>query len=121
MGVQLILLEHPTPIKDIECLKAGACDVILLPLDDRAANVADFSSPDMQFEYTFLVPAGSSMRNFADVDRAGVRIAVVRNHASTNAQIPLLKQAVRGDPRCHVQPVLRWTSKRDGISPSHAS
>jgi hypothetical protein len=47
----------------------------------------------MQFEYTFLVPAGSSMHNFADVDRVGVTIAAVRNHASTNALIPLLKQA----------------------------
>jgi polar amino acid transport system substrate-binding protein len=93
MGVQLVLLEHPTPIKDIGCLKAKACDVILLPHEDRAADVADFSSPYMQFEYTFLVPAGSSMHNFADVDRAGVTIAAVRNHASTNALIPLLKQA----------------------------
>ena len=54
MGVQLVLLEHPTPPKDIECLKAGACDVIFLPFDDRAANVGDFSSPYMQFEYTLL-------------------------------------------------------------------
>jgi polar amino acid transport system substrate-binding protein len=47
----------------------------------------------MQFEYTFLVPAGSSMQNVAEVDLAGVTIAAVRNHASTNALIPLLKQA----------------------------
>ncbi len=93
IGVQLVLLEHPTPPKDIECLKAGACDVIFLPFDDRAANVGDFSSPYMQFEYTFLTPAGSSIRRFADADRKGVRIAAVRNHASTNTLIPLLKQA----------------------------
>jgi polar amino acid transport system substrate-binding protein len=93
IGIQLILLEHPTPPKDIECLKAGACDVIFLPFDDRAANVGDFSSPYMQFEYTLLAPAGSSIRRFADADRTGVRIAAVRNHASTNTLIPLLKQA----------------------------
>jgi polar amino acid transport system substrate-binding protein len=93
IGVQLVLLEHPTPPKDIECLKVGACDVIFLPFDDRAANVGDFSSPYMQFEYTFLTPAGSSIRRFADVDRKGVTIAAVRNHASTNTLIPLLKQA----------------------------
>jgi polar amino acid transport system substrate-binding protein len=93
IGVELVLLEHPTPPKAIECLKAGACDAIFLPRDDRAAGVADFSAPYMQFEYTFLVPAGSSIRRFADADRSGVRIAAVRNHASTNALIPLLKQA----------------------------
>src|SRR5262249_16958495 len=54
---------------------------------------ADFSAPYMQFEYTLLVPAGSSIHRFSDADRSGVRIAAVRNHASTNALIPLLKQA----------------------------
>jgi polar amino acid transport system substrate-binding protein len=93
IGVQLVLLEHPTPLKDIECLKAGLCDVIFLPLDDRAANIGDFSSPYMQFEYTLMVPAGSPIRHFADADRAGTKIAAVRNHASTNTLMPLLKHA----------------------------
>lgn len=93
IGVELVLLEHPTPPKAIECLKAGECDAIFLPRDDRAAAVADFSNPYMQFEYTLLVPAQSSIRRFADADRSGVRIAAVRNHASTNALAPLLKQA----------------------------
>jgi len=39
------------------------------------------------------VPAGSSIRHLADADSAGVRIAAVRNHASTNALVPLLKRA----------------------------
>jgi polar amino acid transport system substrate-binding protein len=93
IGVEPVLVEHPTPIKDIECLKARECDVILLPFDARAADVGDFSSPYMQFEYTLLVPAGSSIRRFEDADRAGVRIAAVRNHASTNTLAPLLKRA----------------------------
>src|SRR3954453_3912431 len=89
IGVELVLLEKPTSSKVIECLKAGECDAIFLPRDDRAAGVADFSAPYMQFEYTLLVPAGSSIRRFSDADRGGVRIAAVRNHASTNALIPL--------------------------------
>jgi polar amino acid transport system substrate-binding protein len=93
IGIELVLIEHPTPPKAIECLKVGACDAIFLQRDDRAAAVADFSAPYMQFEYTLLVPAGSSIRRFADADRSGVKIAAVRNHASTNALISLLKQA----------------------------
>ncbi len=46
-----------------------------------------------QFDYSFLVPAGSSLRQFADVDRAGIRIAVVRNHASTMALTRMVKHA----------------------------
>src|SRR5262245_20826763 len=93
IGVRLVLVEHPTHPKDIECLTSGACDLIFLPYDDRAANLGDFSSPYMQFEYTLLTPAGSPIRRFADADRVGVRIAAVRNHASTNTLVPLLKQA----------------------------
>ena len=93
IGVQLVLIEHPTPPKAIECLKAGGCDLMFLPLDSRAANVGDFSSPIFLFEYTLLVPADSSIRSVADADRPGIRIAAVRNHASTMTLTPLLKQA----------------------------
>jgi polar amino acid transport system substrate-binding protein len=91
--VELVLLQHPTPPAAIECLKALVCDAIFIPRDDRAADVADFSAPYMQFEYTLLVPAGSSIHRYSDADRGGMRIAAVRHHASTNALLPLLKQA----------------------------
>jgi polar amino acid transport system substrate-binding protein len=93
IGVQLVLLEHATPPLAVECLKAGSCDLLFLPFDARAANAGDFSPPIFQFEYTLLVPAVSSIRNVADADRPGTRIAAVRNHASTMTLIPLLKQA----------------------------
>ena len=93
IGVQLVLLEHATPPKAVECLKAGACDLLFLPFDARAANVGDFSPPIFQFDYTLLVSAGSSIRSILDADRPGARIAAVRNHASTIALSRLLKQA----------------------------
>ena len=93
IGVELVLLERPTPPKVVECLKAGECDVVFLAFDERAANVGDFSSPFVRFEYTLLVPAGSSIRTIPNADRVGVRIAAVRNHASTLTLSPILKQA----------------------------
>ena len=93
MGVQVVLLEHPTPPSAVACLKAGACDLLFLPLDARAADVGDFSPPVFQFDYTLLVPAGSAIRDVADSDRPGARIAAIRNHASTNELSRLLKQA----------------------------
>ena len=60
LGVQLVVVEYVTPPEAIACLKAGACDVMFLPLDARAAAVGDFSNPIFQFDYTLLVPAGSS-------------------------------------------------------------
>jgi polar amino acid transport system substrate-binding protein len=76
------IVEHPTPEGAVRCLPTGACDLVFLPLDARAVDVGDFSAPFIQFEYTLLVPAGSRIRSIADADRAGVRIAAVRNHAS---------------------------------------
>jgi polar amino acid transport system substrate-binding protein len=93
LGVQLVVVEHATPPEAIACLKAGACDVMFLPLDARAAAVGDFSNPIFQFDYTLLVPAGSSIVRVADADRPGIRIAAVRNHASTLELSSQLKQA----------------------------
>jgi polar amino acid transport system substrate-binding protein len=95
IGVELVLVEHPTPPKMVECLKAGAgaCDVGSLGFDPaRAGDVEGFSPPFIEFDYTYLVPAGSSIRNIADVDRPGVRIAVVHAHASTLTLTRLRKQ-----------------------------
>jgi polar amino acid transport system substrate-binding protein len=58
----------------------------------RSAEV-DFSPPVVQFEFTYLMPAGSSIRLIADADRPEIRIAVVRNHASTLSLSRILKQA----------------------------
>jgi polar amino acid transport system substrate-binding protein len=93
IGVRVVFVHHPTPPNVIECLKAGACDIIFLPRDDRAADVGDFSAPYMQFEYTLLVPVGSSIRTVHDADRAEIRIAAVRNHASTNTLLDQIKYA----------------------------
>jgi ABC-type amino acid transport substrate-binding protein len=53
IGVQVVLLEHPIPPEAVACLKGGACDLLFLPFDARAANVGDFSPPIFQFDYTF--------------------------------------------------------------------
>jgi polar amino acid transport system substrate-binding protein len=93
IGIPLALVEHPTPPEAVVCLKAGACDLLFLPFDDRSASVGDFSPPIFQFDYTLLVPATSPVQRVADIDRAGTRIAAVRNHASTIELSRLLKQA----------------------------
>src|SRR5690348_12064486 len=93
LGVALAIVEHATPPQAIACLKAGACDQLFLPLDARAAEIGDFSNPIFQFDYTLMVPAGSPIANVADADRPGIRIAAVRNHASTNELVRHVQQA----------------------------
>jgi polar amino acid transport system substrate-binding protein len=47
----------------------------------------------MELDFTYLVPSGSSIQSVADADRPGVRIAAVRNHASTLALSRILTHA----------------------------
>jgi polar amino acid transport system substrate-binding protein len=62
-------------------LKSGAWDVAFLAVDPERAGEIDFTAPYIEIEGTYLVPAGSTLRASADVDRAGVRIGVSANSA----------------------------------------
>jgi polar amino acid transport system substrate-binding protein len=93
IGIPLVIVEHATPPQAIACLKASACDLLFLPLDARAASIGDFSNPIFQFDFTLMVPAGSAITKVADADQSGVRIAAVRNHASTNEFVLQVKRA----------------------------
>jgi len=93
IGVKLKLVGHPSPPALVECLKAGACDVGFLGyVPNRTTDVA-YAPPHMMVPFTFMVPAGSPIHSVADTDRAGLRIAVVRSHASTQALSKILKHA----------------------------
>jgi polar amino acid transport system substrate-binding protein len=89
IGVEVQLLGYQTPDEVIESLNSGACEVAFMGAE-RAGKV-DLSSPILELDYTCLVPAGSSIRGMADVDRPGVRVAAVRNHLSTLALSRILK------------------------------
>jgi polar amino acid transport system substrate-binding protein len=94
MGLPVVLIELPTPSKLVECLDTGSCDIGSLGFDPtRADQVGGFTAPFLEVEYTYLVPAASAIRSVADGDRPGVRIVVVRNHASTLVLGRIVKQA----------------------------
>jgi polar amino acid transport system substrate-binding protein len=94
LGIEILLVGHPTPLKATECLKADACDVALgMGIDRTRETEVDFSPPFMELDFTYLIPSGSSIRSVADADRPGVRIAAVSNHASTLALRRILKHA----------------------------
>ena len=82
IGVEVVPVGYPTIPEMLTCITAGACDMGFMGPDPSRGGV-DFSPPILQLDYTFLVPAGSSIQRIADADRPGVRIAVVRDHAST--------------------------------------
>jgi polar amino acid transport system substrate-binding protein len=92
IGVEVSPVGDPTVPEMLTCVTAGACDVGFMGPDPSRGGV-DFSAPILQLGYTFLVPAGSSIQTTADADRPGVRIAVVRDHASTMTLSRIFKHA----------------------------
>src|SRR5947209_7427899 len=91
LGVEAIPVLYPGPDKLLEGLKVGECDAGFLVNSPAWAEIVDFSKPFLQQDFTLLVPASSSIRSVADIDKPGLRIAVVRGHGSTLALARILK------------------------------
>lgn len=74
LGVPVEFIEVRSNIAAVDEVKKGRADVtFLVALPDLVTQV-DFGAAYIQYETTFLVPANSSIRSFADVDRANLRV-----------------------------------------------
>ena len=93
LGVELLPVEYPSPTRVLDGLKDGAWDVGFLGIDQSRATVVDFSPPYLQIDATYLVPAGSSIRELADADQPGVRIAVSHKSVEDIVLSRMLKRA----------------------------
>jgi polar amino acid transport system substrate-binding protein len=93
LGVKLQLVGFPSPPALIMGLNAGDADMGFLGVTRHRAEEVGLTSPYILVPFTYMVPGPSPIHNIADVDKQGVRIAAVRNHASTFALTRLVKQA----------------------------
>ena len=91
LGVELEVIDLPTPIAAMECLNSGACDLTFTGTERSRTEQVGLTRPIFEMDFTFLVPAAASIHSLADADRPGVRIAVVRHHISTLTLSRLLK------------------------------
>ena len=93
LGIAAEIVGLPTPAKVVESLQSGACDIAFMGIDPTRTAELDFSPAAFQFDYTYMVPAGSGIGSAADADQTGVRVAIVSGHASTLAAKRLIKHA----------------------------
>jgi len=93
LDVAMRVVEFPTPPTTVGGLKTGACDLAFMGIEPSRTAVLDFTAPVVQFDYTFIVPVGSPLQHAAACDRPGLRIAVVRGHASTLELTRIAKHA----------------------------
>jgi polar amino acid transport system substrate-binding protein len=75
-GVPVEFVSFDAAGKLADAVKAAEVDVGFLGNEPQRADVIAFSPAYVELPVTYLVPAGSPIRSLAEVDRAGVRIAV---------------------------------------------
>jgi len=81
LGVPIKDVPYKTPGELADAADTGAWDIGLIGAEpQRAAKIA-FTAAYCEIEATYLVPEGSHLKAIADVDQAGVRIAVTGRSA----------------------------------------
>jgi polar amino acid transport system substrate-binding protein len=93
LGIAARVVKYPAPKAAVEGLQDGACDVAFLGIEPSRVAAVDFTPPLFQFDYSLLVPAGSTITTIKDADRAGYRIGFVDSHASALALRRIVKHA----------------------------
>ncbi len=81
LGVPLKLVAFKSPGELADAAVAGSWDIGLIGAEPQRAEQIAFSPAYVEIVATYLVPAGSPLQTIADVDRAGVRIAVTGRSA----------------------------------------
>jgi len=76
LGVPFEPVVFARPAEVIEGLKAGKADLTFTNASPARAKEVDFTAPLLAVEQGFLVPAGSKLAKFEEVDRPGVRVGV---------------------------------------------
>ena len=75
LGVPLELVMHATPGDVADAVDKNTWDVSILAIEQARAQTIAFSPPMTEIEATYVVHKDSPLRNVAQVDAAGVRIA----------------------------------------------
>jgi polar amino acid transport system substrate-binding protein len=93
LGVPLEVVTYRTAVELVNSAQTGQWDIIFLGIVPARAKTVDFSAPYAQIEMGYLVAKGSSISVISEVDRPGVRIAVLEKGASDVLLTSTLKSA----------------------------
>jgi polar amino acid transport system substrate-binding protein len=81
LGVPVKYVPYKTPGELADMADTGAWDIGLIGAEPQRAEKITFTAAYVEIEATYLVPAGSGLKAIAEVDKAGVRIAVTGRSA----------------------------------------
>lgn len=81
LGVPAALIEFAAAGKVTDAVKTGSWDVGFIAIEPKRAEVIDFTAPYVIIEGTYVAADNSALKSIADVDHAGIHIAVARGSA----------------------------------------
>ena len=97
LRVPVELVTYDAAGKVVEGLKSGAWDVAFVAIDPARATDISFTAPYVVIEGVYLVTRESPIRSNAEVDRAGIRVAV---GAGSAYDLFLFARTETGDASC---------------------
>lgn len=81
LGVEVQLVPFDAANKSVEAVRNNQVDIAFFAIDPQRGADTSYTAAYVVIEGAYVVPQDSSIRTNADVDRAGVRIAVAAKSA----------------------------------------
>jgi polar amino acid transport system substrate-binding protein len=93
LGVPVEFVEYLASGEITENADKGVWDVTFMPYDAERARKVEPGPAYHMLQSTYLVASGSAIKNIAEIDRSGIRVAGVDNTATFRAARASLKSA----------------------------
>src|SRR5579863_3887550 len=93
LGLAIEYVAYPNSGEITDAAATGAWDVSFLPEDPERAKKIAFGPIYEVAEATYIVKAGSTIKDFASLDQAGVNVAAVNNTTTMRGAVAHLKNA----------------------------
>lgn len=93
LGVPAKIVEYPNSGEIMKAASQDAWDISFMPQDPEREKYVDVGPAYVVYESSYLVGAGSSIRNAAEVDQDGVRVGGVEGTTTSRAVAGQLKHA----------------------------
>jgi polar amino acid transport system substrate-binding protein len=95
----LELVVFPNSGEVTEAVVTGACDVAFMPQDAERMKKVDFGPAYLMIESTFLVPAGSRLRDLSEANFPGARAIAIAGTTTGRSARKFLTQGTVEDVR----------------------
>jgi len=122
LKLPLVLQVYDNSGQVTDAVAKGECDLAFMPQDAERAKRVDFGPAYYLIESTYLVPAGSSIKNIDEVNQPGRRIVAISNTTTArSARRTAPKASVEEVPSVDQMTEMARHGRGDAFALSHDS